>query len=193
MLKTLFFATHNRNKSSEIAALLREEYIVKNLYDLDFTEDIPETGTTLKENAAIKARFLHGKTGMACFADDTGLEVEALEGKPGVYSARYAGPLANAEANMDKLLGAMREKENRQAVFRTVIAYIDEYSTEYYFEGEVKGQILYEKRGSKGFGYDPVFKPEESNLTFAEMNAADKGRISHRARALQKFINFLKS
>lgn len=171
--------------------MLEGKFLVKDLHDLEFPEDIPETGATLMENAAIKARFLQHKTGMASFADDTGLEVTQLNGAPGVYSARYAGLQADSEDNMTKLLVNLKDVSDRSARFRTVIAYVNAFGLEYYFEGIVEGEILLEKTGTQGFGYDPIFKPNESNMSFAQMSSAEKGEISHRARAMQKFIDFI--
>jgi XTP/dITP diphosphohydrolase len=191
MPKTLYFATHNKHKTSEIAELLKGKFVLKDLHELNFSEDIPETGDTLRENAIIKARFLHQKTGMPSFADDTGLEVTQLNGAPGVYSARYAGVHADAEDNMTKLLVNLKGAVDRSARFRTVIAYINEFGIEYYFEGTVEGEILREKAGAHGFGYDPIFKPDGSTLSFAQMSSHEKGKISHRARAVQQFVDFI--
>lgn len=191
MPKTLLFATHNKNKSAEIAQQLSSDFLIKDLHDLSFTEEIPETGSTLHENALIKARFLHHKTGMACFADDTGLLVEALNNEPGVYSARYAGYKATADENNIKLIANLRGIENRKATFKTVIAYINSHGMEFYFNGEVLGEILLEYQGTKGFGYDPIFKPFGNNQTFAQMSADEKNEISHRGRAVKKFVAFL--
>lgn len=157
-----------------------------------FPEELPETGTTLESNALQKARFVFEKTGKACFADDTGLEIEALEGRPGVYSARYAGESKSAEENMKKVLMELSGMQNRKAHFRTVIAFCDG-KTENLFEGIVAGKILENKQGEKGFGYDPVFIPDGYSVSFAEMDLAEKNKISHRARALGKFMEFLKT
>jgi len=190
-MSQLIFASHNENKTKEIRALLKT-YEVLSLRDLNFTEEIPETGASLEENAAIKARRIFEEYGRAVFADDTGLIVPALGGAPGVYSARYAGPEANAEANMDKLLVALLEEKERAAYFETVICYIDDKGSEYLFRGRVDGQILMSKQGLKGFGYDPIFKPAGYQESFAEMPAGEKNRISHRGRALEAFIQFLR-
>ena len=156
------------------------------------TEDIPEEQPTLEGNALQKARYIYERTGLSCFADDTGLEVEALNGAPGVYSARYAGPAKCKEANMDKLLQELEQRgaENRKARFRTVIALILD-GEEYLFEGEVQGEITHEKSGTKGFGYDAIFRPTNYSTTFAEMDLDEKNTISHRGRAVQQLVNFL--
>lgn len=190
-MKEILFATHNKNKAKEISALLQNKYSILTLDDLDINEEIPETAKTLEGNALIKAKFLFEKYKKPCFADDTGLEVEALNGAPGVYTARYSGEDCNPDKNMQKLLLALDGVDNRRARFRTVIAYVDNGIVEY-FEGIVEGEIAKSKRGTEGFGYDPIFIPKESNgLTFAEMGLAQKNLISHRARAIQKFITYL--
>jgi XTP/dITP diphosphohydrolase len=192
MTSVLNFATHNRHKADEIALQLKEQYTIKNLHDLGFTDAIAETGSTLRENAMIKARFLHKQTGMACFSDDTGLMVDSLSGEPGVYSARYAGVDASAQDNMVKLLAKLRGRNDRKAQFKTVIAFVDEYDLEYYFEGVLEGEILTEQKGDGGFGYDPVFRPLGFTKTLAEVGPEIKGKISHRALAVKKFITFLR-
>ncbi len=186
----LIFATHNPNKLAEIQTLL-PTYEVASLFDLNFKEEIDETGHTLEANALIKAQAIHNRFQEAVFADDTGLEVEVLDGAPGVYSARYAGEPANAERNMEKLLQALAGEKNRKARFRTVIAYISQAGKNHFFEGSVEGEITLSHSGTQGFGYDPIFKPTGFNQTFAEMQAAQKNEISHRGRAIQKFIQFL--
>lgn len=186
----LIFATHNANKAKEVKALL-PHLEVKSLSEIGFHDDIPETGSKLEENALIKARTIHKATGKACFADDTGLEVEALGGAPGVYSARYAGEEANSENNMDKLLADLDAMTNRNAQFRTVIAYINSEGKEELFEGSVKGEILKERRGGKGFGYDPIFLPQGEEQSFAEMTAEQKNQLSHRGRAMRKLVEYL--
>lgn len=190
MLPQLIFATQNRNKAAEINALLEGKFDVRSLIDLGYTNDIPETGNTLEENALIKARHVFKLSGKNCFADDTGLEVAALNGEPGVYSARYAGEHKNDSDNIDLLLQKLRDKPNRKAHFRTVIALIFD-GKEYLFEGIARGEIGTEKKGSGGFGYDPVFKPENSELTFAQMLLEEKNKISHRARAFAQMKTFL--
>lgn len=190
MLPQLIFATQNRNKAVEINALLEGKFDVRSLIDLGYTNDIPETGNTLEENALIKARHVFQLSGKNCFADDTGLEVAALNGEPGVYSARYAGEHKNDSDNIDLLLQKLKDKPNRKAHFRTVIALIFD-GKEYLFEGIARGEIGTEKKGSGGFGYDPVFKPENYELTFAQMLLEEKNKISHRARAFAQMKTFL--
>ncbi len=185
----LIFATHNLNKVKEILPLVGDNKL-SSLDDLGFYDEIEETGKTLEENALIKARFIYDKFNENCFADDTGLEVECLEGAPGVYSARFAGNQKNAENNMDKLLDLLKNKTNRKAQFRTVIALIID-GEEHLFEGIVKGEILEKKKGDKGFGYDPVFLPDGYDQSFAELPRNEKNEISHRARALKKLNKFL--
>ncbi len=189
MLK-IVFASHNRHKKQEVAAILGNSVELIDLKDLNCTEDIPETQDSLQGNALQKARFVREKYGLDCFADDTGLEVEALNGAPGVYSARYAGPACNFDDNMDKLLLELEAKDNRKARFRTVVALLLD-GREYLFEGEVRGEILRQKSGSKGFGYDPLFRPEGYELSFAQLEAEQKNRISHRAEAVRKMAVFL--
>ncbi len=189
----LLFATHNKHKAKEIALQCGGEFSIVTLDDLDINDDIPETADTLLGNARIKAQFLYGRYNRACFADDTGLEVEALGGAPGIYSARYAGPDCIAENNMNKLLAELDGKENRKAHFKTIIVFIDEKNEEYVFEGKVEGKIGYEKKGEKGFGYDPIFIPDEADgRTFAQMTTEEKNIISHRARAVAQFVKYLK-
>ena len=191
MKKKLVVATNNAHKLEEISAILGNEMELLSLKDIHCNADIPETADTLEGNARQKAMYIHENYGMDCFADDTGLEVEALNGAPGVFSARYAGDGHDSEANMQKLLKELEEKENRKAQFRTAICLIME-SKEYLFEGIVKGHIIEEKRGGAGFGYDPIFVPEGYNQTFAELGNDVKNTISHRARAVEKLCTFLK-
>lgn len=186
----LIFASHNPNKCKEVQALL-STYQILSLAELDYQEDIAETGATLRENAAIKARCIHAHFGLPVFADDTGLMVDALAGAPGVYSARYAGSKADAQANMQLLLRNLTGKTERAAHFSTFICYIDEAGQEHFFEGRVDGLILETPRGGEGFGYDPIFQPLGFAQSFAEMDAAQKNKISHRGRALQALLNFL--
>lgn len=186
----LIFASHNDNKTREIRELL-PHYEVSSLKDLGFSEDIPETGDTLAANASIKSKRIYKEYGKAVFADDTGLIVPALNGEPGVYSARYSGPEANAESNMSKLLQNLSAHKDRRAYFETVISYIDELGNEKLFRGRVDGYILDSPQGDKGFGYDPIFQPEGEERSFAEMTSAEKNTMSHRGRALQAFIQFL--
>lgn len=191
MKKKLVVATNNAHKLEEISAILGNEMELLSLKDIHCNADIPETADTLEGNARQKAMYIHENYGMDCFADDTGLEVEALNGAPGVFSARYAGDGHDSEANMQKLLKELEEKENRKAQFRTAICLIME-GKEYLFEGIVKGYIIEEKRGGSGFGYDPIFVPEGYNQTFAELGNDVKNTISHRARAVEKLCTFLK-
>lgn len=186
----LIFASHNANKLKEIKALL-PHYSIQSLAELGFHQEIPETGDSLEANAEIKARTIFEKYGQAVFADDTGLLVDALNGAPGIYSARYAGENAKAEDNMQKLLLALTGNTKREAHFKTVICFIDHQGKSHFFEGRVNGHILEAKTGSQGFGYDPIFKPKGESLSFAEMSATAKNRLSHRALALKAFIHFL--
>lgn len=190
-MKTLVFATNNAHKLEEVRAILGNDFQIASLKEIGCHDDIPETADTLEGNAMQKAQYIKDKFGMDCFADDTGLEVEALNNAPGVFSARYAGPGHNSEANMKKLLHEMEGKENRKARFRTVIALLLD-GKEYTFEGIVKGNIIEEKRGDSGFGYDPIFVPEGYDLTFAELGNDIKNKISHRAEAVKKLSAFLK-
>jgi XTP/dITP diphosphohydrolase len=184
------FATHNQNKVDELRKLVGEDLEILSLHDLGVTDAIEETGTTLTENALLKAQFINDNYGVACFADDTGLEVVALNGDPGVYSARFAGVPANNERNIDKLLALLANEENRQARFRTVIALVKD-AEQHLFEGIVEGEIIDQRRGSNGFGYDPVFLPNHFDRTFAEMGMEEKNVISHRALAVKKLTDFL--
>ena len=186
----LVFATNNNHKLKEIRNIISGEIKIRSLADIGCHDDIPETADTLEGNALLKARYVKEKFGYDCFADDTGLEVEALDNAPGVYSARYAGPEHNAEANMDKLIGDLRNKENRKARFRTVIALLIN-NEEHLFEGIVNGLIIEERRGGEGFGYDPIFIPEGYTETFAQMSSVEKNTISHRALAVKKLITYL--
>ena len=187
----IVFATNNKNKLSEIREILGESFKVVSLDDIGCYEDIPETGNTLQENALQKARYVHEKYHIDCFADDTGLEVEALGGAPGVHSARYAeGTDHDSEANMRKLLYELRYDKNRKAQFRTVIALIL-YGELHEFEGLVRGKIGTEKHGTEGFGYDPLFIPEGYDESFAELGDDVKNKISHRARAVRKLADYL--
>lgn len=187
----LVFATNNRHKLDEVRAIVGDRVEVLSLNDIGCYDDIPETADTLQGNALIKARYIQEKFGVDCFADDTGLEVEALDGAPGVYSARYAGKECDSEANMQKLLHNLTGKSNRNAQFRTVIALIIK-GEEKLFNGIVKGTITEEKRGDSGFGYDPVFVPEGFSDSFAQMSGEMKNSISHRYRATLELSNYLK-
>lgn len=190
MKKKLVVATNNAHKLKEIADILDEKIELLSLKDINCHVDIPETADTLEGNARQKALYIYKNYGMDCFADDTGLEVETLNGAPGVFSARYAGEDHDSEANMQKLLRELKGKENRKAQFRTAICLIMN-GKEYLFEGIVKGEIIEEKRGVTGFGYDPIFVPEGYDLTFAELGNDIKNTISHRARAVEKLCLFL--
>lgn len=189
-MQELVFATNNPHKLEEIRRIVGDKFKILSLRDIGCTEDIPETADTLKGNAWQKARYIKTKYGYDCFADDTGLMVDALEGAPGVYSARYAGENHDALANMELLLENMNGKQNRKAHFSTIIALIFD-GEEYTFEGRVDGKILEHPRGSAGFGYDPVFMPEETGKSFAEMCADEKNKISHRGLATAQLIHFL--
>ena len=187
----LVFATHNKHKLQEVRDIVGDRVEVLSLNDIDCHDDIPETADTLQGNALIKARHIYDKYGYNCFADDTGLEVEALGGEPGVYSARYAGEECNSEANMLKLLQNLTGKNNRNAQFRTVIALIIN-GEEKLFNGIVKGTISNEKKGDSGFGYDPIFIPEGYTESFAQMSGEMKNSISHRFRATKQLSDYLK-
>ena len=187
----LVFATNNPNKLSEIQSLVPKGIEILSLTDINCNEELPETNPTLRENALQKAKYVFDNYGFNCFADDTGLEVDALDGEPGVYSARYAGEDCKAEDNMKKVLEKLKAKTNRTAKFRTVIALIIN-GTETLFEGECKGEITKTKSGVEGFGYDPIFTPKGYDITFAEMNKTEKGNISHRGKAVEKLVEFLK-
>ena len=191
MKKKLVFATNNAHKLEEIAAILGEKIKLLSLKDIECTADIPETANTLEGNATQKAEYIYQQYGLDCFADDTGLEVEALDGAPGVFSARYAGEGHNSEDNMQKLLQNLQGVTNRKAQFRTVICLIWD-GKRYLFEGICKGKIIEEKRGNAGFGYDPIFVPEGYDQTFAELGNDIKNSISHRAKAVELLCNFLK-
>ena len=193
MKRKLVFATNNAHKLEEVAAILGDQVELLSLNDIGCQADIPETAETLEGNALLKSSYIYKNYHLDCFADDTGLEVEALNGAPGVYSARYAGGEGHdAQANMLKLLHELDGKENRKAQFRTAISLILD-GKEYFFEGVIKGEIIKEKRGDSGFGYDPIFKPEGYDQTFAELGNDIKNQISHRALALQKLCEFLQS
>lgn len=195
----IVFATNNKNKLAEIRNILGETFEIVSLQDIGCDADIPETGRTLEENAMQKARYVLDNYGMSVFADDTGLEVDALGGAPGIYSARYAGGAGHdSEANMMKLLTDLGENNNRKARFRTAIALLLKDSgtgtvTEKLFEGIVNGEIIRERRGGEGFGYDPIFMPEGYDKTFAELGTDIKNRISHRARAVSRLAEYLRS
>ena len=187
----LIFATNNAHKVAEVQAVLGDGYELVTPRQMGITEEIPETASTLEGNARQKARYLYERTGLDCFADDTGLEVDALDGAPGVHSARYATDGHDFEANTRLLLHNMDGKEDRRARFRTAIILI-EGGEEHLFEGRVEGEITHAPAGCGGFGYDPVFRPEGYELTFAEMSADEKNAISHRGRAVAKLVEYLK-
>ena len=189
-MKRIVFATNNAHKLSEVKAVLGDEYELVTLREVGITEDIPETGATLDENASIKARYVFERTGLDCFADDTGLEVEALGGAPGVHSARYATDGHDFAANNAKLLRELEGKDNRRARFRTVISLICN-GVEEQVEGIVEGRIATTMTGSEGFGYDPLFIPEGYDISFAEMSAEEKNAISHRGRAVEALVKIL--
>ena len=188
----LVFATNNLHKLREVQEMLSNSIEVLSLKDIGCFEEIEETENTLEGNAKLKADYITQKYGFDCFADDTGLEVEALNGKPGVYSARYAGEHGNAEKNNEKLLIELQNKSSRKAKFRTIIA-LNLTNKQYLFEGICDGEILNDKTGVKGFGYDPIFKPSNASYSFAEMNSEEKNIISHRGIAIQELVQFLNS
>lgn len=191
-MKQIVFATNNKHKLEEIRSILDNALNILSLDDINCHEDIPETGSTIEENALIKARYIKEKYGYDCFADDTGLEIKSLNNEPGVYSARYAGNDHNSEKNMQKVLENLKGKNDRSAYFRTCIALITG-NNEYLFEGKIEGEIITEKKGESGFGYDPIFVPDGYTQTFAELGNDIKNKISHRALAVKKLINFLQS
>ncbi|MBI1266813.1 MAG: non-canonical purine NTP diphosphatase [Cryomorphaceae bacterium] len=191
-LTKIVFATHNKHKAEELQAMLEGKYQVLTLDDIGCHEEIPEDADTLEGNAIIKAKFVADNYGVDCFADDTGLEVSALNGAPGVHTARYAGEAKDPDANMNKLLDALAFEKNRTAQFRTVICLIKNHQ-QHLFEGIAKGAITTVKSGSKGFGYDPIFVPAGYEVTFAEMTQDEKNRLSHRGRAVEKLISYLQN
>ena len=186
----LVFATNNQHKLQEIQQMLGNSIELLSLNDINCTDEVPENQETLEGNAAEKSFYISRKFGYNCFADDTGLEIESLNGEPGVYSARYAGEEKNAQNNMDLVLAKLAKIKNRKARFRTVISLVID-GRETQFEGIVNGRILEEKKGTGGFGYDPIFQPDESELCFAEMPMEEKNKISHRGRAVQKLVAYL--
>lgn len=188
--KQLIFATGNANKVKEVNEILGDKYVIKSLKEIGFYDDIPEPHDTLQANALEKARVIYQKMGVDCFSEDTGLEVDSLNGEPGVLSARYAGTQKNANDNMKKLLVSLEGETNRAAQFRTVVALIIG-GEEFTFEGIIRGVIISEKRGEGGFGYDPIFMPDGYDKTFAELSSEIKNKISHRALAIQKLFSYL--
>ncbi|MCB0521491.1 MAG: RdgB/HAM1 family non-canonical purine NTP pyrophosphatase [Lewinellaceae bacterium] len=191
-MKNLVFATGNPNKTREVGELLGNQFDIRSLKDIGCTEELPETNPTVEANAIQKAQYVYDHFNLDCFAEDTGLEIDALNGEPGVYSARYAGQERNDLANQQKVLEKLAGKENRSARFRTVIALIIGGKT-YTFEGIAEGFICHEPAGSGGFGYDPIFQPAGQLKTFAEMDPSEKNKISHRGKAIGKLVTFLKS
>ncbi len=187
----LVFASNNKNKIQEIQKLLPDTIQILSLEEIGCTEEIPETASTIEGNAILKANYVTQKYGYDCFADDTGLEVAILNGEPGVYSARYAGEQKNADDNMDKLLDALKDKTDRKAQFKTVIA-LNSNNEQLLFTGIAKGEITKEKLGNQGFGYDPIFLPEDYEETFAQLSMEIKNKISHRGKAVQQLISHFK-
>ena len=188
----IVFASNNKNKIQEIQSMLPDTIQIVSLESIGCFEEIPETADTIEGNAILKANYITQKYGFDCFADDTGLEVEALNGEPGVYSARYAGEQRNAYDNMNKLLEELLDKPNRNAQFKTVIA-LNLKEKQYLFEGIASGEITLEKKGTGGFGYDPIFKPTNYDETFAELSLAVKNEISHRGKATKALLDFLQN
>ncbi|KFF05998.1 non-canonical purine NTP diphosphatase [Flavobacterium reichenbachii] len=186
----LVFASNNKNKIKEIQSILPESIKILSLEEIGCHEDIPETADTIEGNAILKANYVTQKYGCDCFADDTGLEVNALNGEPGVYSARYAGLQRNADDNMNKLLDALKDKQDRSAKFKTVIA-LNINGEQHLFTGIAKGEITLSKTGNQGFGYDPIFRPENYSETFAELSLEIKNKIGHRGKATEQLIDFL--
>lgn len=190
-MKSLCFATNNLYKTEEIRALLGPFFVLKNLKDIGCIEELPETQSTIEGNALQKARYVFDNYRVPCFADDTGLEVDSLNGEPGVFSARFAGEHRSDHDNIELLLSRLAKQNNRKARFKTVISWIDEREIKS-FEGIINGTIVEAQRGEKGFGYDPIFMPDGSDKTFAEMELIEKNLISHRALAVKKLVNFLR-
>lgn len=188
----LVFATNNPNKLAEIRMLVPSSIEIMSLKDINCNEELPETSDNLEDNAAQKAYYVFDNYGFNCFADDTGLEIDALDGRPGVYSARYAGEKCISEDNMQKVLSEMKGEDNRDACFRTIISLVID-GKEFQFEGQVYGQIIPEKWGDKGFGYDPIFLPDGFEESYAQMSVQKKNEISHRGLAVKKLIEFLKN
>ena len=188
-MKEILIATHNQHKKEEIQQILGDQFLVKSLTDYQIFDEIVEDGISFEENAEIKAKYCFEKTGKPSLGDDSGLVVEALDGRPGIYSARYAGNHDFAK-NMAKVLDEMKDENNRKAYFVTVMCLVDGDGT-HYFEGRVYGNLTREIRGEKGFGYDPIFIPESYEITFAEMKAEDKNKISHRKKAIEQFLEFM--
>lgn len=190
--KEILFASSNEHKVNEVRKLLPERYSVLSLNDIHWTQDIPEPFETYVENAKAKAYFVFDRTGMSCFADDSGLEVDSLHGRPGVLSARYAGETKNSEDNIEKILAELGNNENRKARFQAVIVFIHDDGQIATFAGTVEGRINFKPVGSGGFGYDPIFIPEGFDETFGQLPESIKNKISHRAIAMQKFVDYLR-
>jgi len=190
-MKKIVFATNNAHKLSEVKSILSPDFEIISLKELNCFDDIPETADTLDGNALLKAEYIHSRFNIDCFADDTGLEIRALGGEPGVFSARYAGENHDATKNMEKVLRLLGDSADRKAQFRTIIALIQNGET-HFFEGKIEGRILKEPRGNEGFGYDPIFVPDGYDRSFAELGVEEKNKISHRAMAVQKLIDYLK-
>ena len=191
-MKQIVFSTHNENKLNEIKKILSDNFKILSLSDLNFNDEIIESGKTLAQNADIKASYINKLYNIDCFADDTGLEIDSLNGEPGVYSARYAGDECNSEKNIEKVLNRLSNKNCRKAVFKTDICLV--FSNEkYFFEGKVYGSISSKRMGKQGFGYDPIFVPNGFNKTFSQMSMDEKNKISHRAIAVEKLSKFLYS
>lgn len=191
MIKELVFATNNAHKIEEVAAAVGNQFKILSLNDIGCYEEIEETGTTFKKNASLKTHFIFKKYGLDCFGDDSGLEIEALHGEPGVFSARYAGKHGDHGANMQRVLEQLQSVSNRKAQFKTIISLIWK-GQEFWFEGVVPGTIRTETSGKQGFGYDPIFQPNGYEVTFAEMSTSEKNKISHRGKAVRQLIDFLK-
>ena len=191
-MQQLVFATNNHHKIEEVLAKIGHQFTILSLDDIGCTDDIEETGTTFAANASIKSHFIYSKYQLSCFGDDSGLEIDALNGEPGVYSARYAVKHGDHQANMDKVLTLLNAQTNRKARFKTVISLVLD-GKEHFFEGTVEGTIRNQRSGSQGFGYDPIFQPDGYTITFAEMTMQQKNAISHRARAVEKMVGFLKA
>ncbi|MDB5121571.1 MAG: non-canonical purine pyrophosphatase, rdgB/HAM1 family [Sphingobacteriales bacterium] len=189
LMRTLIFATNNQHKLEEVQAIIGSDFLLKSLNDIGCSDDIPETGDTFEENASQKSHFIYERYTLDCFADDSGLEIECLNNEPGVYSARYSGS-RDTEGNMHLVLEKLKNQTNRKARFRTVISLILN-GKEHLFEGFVHGTITTQQSGNKGFGYDPIFQPDGYNITFADMSADEKNKISHRGRAMQNLLKFL--
>ncbi|MEP6793944.1 MAG: RdgB/HAM1 family non-canonical purine NTP pyrophosphatase [Saprospiraceae bacterium] len=191
MIREILFASHNSHKVDEIRFLLPDGYSLLGLRDINWTMEIPEPFETYEENAKAKAYFVFDRTGLNCFADDSGLEIDALDGRPGIFSARYGGSERDSNINMQKVLSELEDQSNRKARFLSVIAYLDESKEMHVFEGEVEGTIAHAPTGQGGFGYDPIFIPNGFDLTFGQLPDRLKNKISHRALAMEKFISFL--